>query len=796
MTRLSTVILCFVLFLCSSCGKGKKTAPPVSPVTFAVIGNTGMASDNGLALSALTGAVNKSGVEFTVDLGNRLPPGAPSTGLEALWRAVDRDMEKFAMPVFPVAGSRDIFDAQSNAAYVDHYGPPWYSFVRGGTTFVMLHTGDESYRTGFGMAPSIGNEQIEWLGGCARNALGGPMVLFMNRPLWKDAPSLWRDRILPALGTANVVLAVSASDEGLCDCGKVDGIRVVTTGCTGTTGQIGPGLYPHALLVRVNGRDISIRVLKPDGTFSDKIDVDQKARERYESFLKSFAVPSVRADAAWKVNDSYDMNVENPFDSVVSGSLVFKVHPDTEWNIEPSKLVFSIQPGSTSTFHLNIRGNPPELGPQPSWTLRLAVGKEEYPQRTGTVEVRIPRPKTGAPGSIDAGVPDVIQYAFDGSPLLIPVTVKGNDLSGRLAIFRHEGTDPPVCVHISNLREFTSGTNEFVWNGRDLTGDRVKNGDVTFNVFVYNKKSPVTWVADGPRRETGSFTVAGGPGPLTGQTHTDRSVLEYRIGGSLGDPKSETIQGIDELLGGAAVMGFTDDGGRRVFFSTDAGLACTFVSGGRMRQDVSFADKGFLRFSSYRGRAIGSPAYGGGKVYVGVGGGPGEGPCVVMVDAESGKMESKIDLEEYFGRETEPPSVAADESGVIVAHPMGDIVLRLARDGTVSWINESGDDFGDIDTDGRSFVYGIGRDQYGNLYMSSPGTSARCGVVGPDGRGLFRVILVQLPGLRVSSVYPLIEGKTTDGLYFVTRGGDRPYVFHVPYTIRAGEIVHRSRMDR
>mgnify|MGYP002349294369 CR=1 FL=1 len=504
----------------------------------------------------------------------------------------------------------------------------------------------------------------------------------------------------------------------------------------------------------------------------------------------------MRADEIWKINDSFELKLENPFSSIVTGSLSFKVHSDTEWNIDPSKLDFTLEPGSAGTFHLNVRGNPPELGPQPSWTLRLAVGKEEYPLRSGSIEVRIPRPKTGALGTIDAKAPDTIQYAFDGSPLRIPVTVKGNDLSGRMAVFRHMGDDPPVCVCISNLRELTSGVNEFVWNGRDLTGDRVKDGDVTFNVFVYDKKSPVTWVADGPRKETGSFTVAGGPGPITGQTHTDKSVLEYRIGGSLGDPRSEPIQGIDEMLGGAAIMGFTDDGGRRVFFSTDAGLACTFVSGGRMRQDVSFADKGFLRFSSYRGRAIGSPAYGGGKVYVGVGGGPGEGPCVVVVDAGSGKMESKIDLEEYFGRESEPPSVAADESGVIAAHPSGDIILRLTRDGTISWINEAGDDFGDIDMDGRSFVYGIGRDQYGNLYMSSPGTSARCGVVGPDGRGLFRVILVQLPGLRVSSVYPLVEGKPTDGLYFVTRGGDRPYVFHVPYTIRAGEIVPKNRTAR
>ncbi len=288
---------------------------------------------------------------------------------------------------------------------------------------------------------------------------------------------------------------------------------------------------------------------------------------------------------------------------------------------------------------MSVRGNPP------SWPPTVLDPSSRGRERGIPTADRIdrsahPASENRSLGAIDAKVPDLVQYAFDASPLRVPVTVQGNDLSGRMAIFRREGSDPPVCVHISNLREFTPGVNEFVWNGRDLTGDRVKDGDVTFNVFVYNKKSPVTWVADGPRRETGSFTVAGGSGPITGQTHTDRSVLEYRIGGSLGDPRSEPIQGIDELLGGAAIMGFTDDGGRRVFFSTDAGLACTFVSGGRMRQDVSFADKGFLRFSSYRGRMIGSPAYGG-EGLCRCGGGQGEGPCVVAIDAESGKMESK-----------------------------------------------------------------------------------------------------------------------------------------------------------
>ncbi len=53
---------------------------------------------------------------------------------------------------------------------------------------------------------------------------------------------------------------------------------------------------------------------------------------------------------------------------------------------------------------------------------------------------------------------------------------------------------------------------------------------------------------------------------------------------------------------------------------------------------------------------------------------------------------------------------------------------------------------------------------------------------------------MQLPGLRVSSVFPVIEGVRTDGLYFVTRGGDVPYVFHVPFTIRKGKIVDKAEL--
>jgi hypothetical protein len=785
-------MLALLLLLSVSCGKEKPAPHPLTPVTFAAFGNTGLVTDNGLVFSELAGAVNRLGIDFAVDLGNRLPMGASSTGLEALFSAVDCDMEKFAVPVYPVAGATDVFDASSDVAYGSHYGPSWYSFARGGMTFIALHTGDESYRFGFGVNPRIGDEQLEWLRNTLLKTEGSPVVLFMNRPLWEDSPGFWRDRLLPVFRSVHVVLAVTCSREGLYDWGKVDGIRAVSTGCTGPMDRKGIGLAPHALIVRVLGDTVTFRVLGPDGAVREGVGITSETKEKINRFVRLLEPPAVKAMSNWKVSDTFDLSPENPFPFPVSGALAFTVFKNTAWSIRPPRVEFVLEPNMTRTFHVDVQGSPPELGPQPSFSLNLKAGDTELPGLTGTLAVKIPPPRTGNPVSVSARIAGRIPYAFDGGSLRIAVDVEDSDLCGRMAIYRTESVEIPVCIHISNLVDFRRGANEFVWNGRDLRGNRVARGPLACFVFVYNKKAPVTWVADGPPHEAGTLIVAREPAGLVSRTHTERSLAEYPVGRTFGEPKAELPGRVDEILDGLSIRGFTGDRERRVFFTVDAGVVCTFVSGGRMHQDISFADKGYLRFTAFRGRMIGAPAYGGGKLYIGVGGGMGEGPAVIVVNGETGKIVSRIDLESYYGREPEPPALSADDGGIVVAHPSGDVILRLSHDSTILWINESGDEIGDVDADGRSFVYGIGADQFGMSYVTSTGTSARCGVLGPDGRGLFRVILVQLPGLRVSSVFPMIEGKPSDGLYLVTRGGDHPYVFHVPYTIRSGEIVEKG----
>lgn len=782
--------------LIAGCGKGDHAPLPVTPVTFAVFGNTGASTDDGLAFSSLVGAINHQGVDFVIDLGNRLPFGTPSSGLDALWNAVDQDMGKFVAPVYPVAGTTDIFDSRSDVAYNSRYGASWYSFVRGGITFIVLNTADEIYSHGFGKYPRLGDEQIAWLTECMGKAGNAPVVLFMHHPLWHDAVDVWRNRLLPVLKRGNVALAVSCTNEGLMDWGIVDGIRAVSTGCVGPSEEKGLGQLPQAVLVTVNERTSTFRMLSPEGVLSDGIPITRELREKADNFVRSMQLPVLKSESSWRIGGTFDMKLTNPFGNPIKGEISFQVYDNTNWSIQPSVIQVALEPGFSRTFHVDIQGTPPELGPQPTVRTSLKVGDMDMGTFEETLRVSIPTPRTGNPVPIDIRAASTIPCALDGGSVRIPVDVTGADLCGRLVIYRSESVDVPVCIHVSNFKDFKPGVNEFVWNGCDMSGKRVTDGQLSYYVFAYNRKAPATWVADGPANLGGSFLVTRETAGLVGETTNDHALVRYHIGRTAGEPKAEAEESLEELLDGLPPVGFVRDGTRRMFISTRGGVVCVFTTGGKLRPDVSFAEEGYLRLSGFHGRAIGAPACGGGRLYVGIGGGMGKGPTLISVDSATGRNPSEVDLGEYYGTEPEPPALVADDRGVLAAHPESDVILRISPENEVVWMNEMGDEIGDLDSDKRSHVYGIGMDAHGMVYVNSPGTSARCGVIGPDGHGLFRIILVQLPGLRVSSVFPMIEGKPTDGLYLVTRGGDHTYVFHVPCTIRSGQLVKETRARR
>ncbi|MCD6307793.1 MAG: hypothetical protein J7M24_02215, partial [Candidatus Latescibacteria bacterium] len=328
--------------------------------------------------------------------------------------------------------------------------------------------------------------------------------------------------------------------------------------------------------------------------------------------------------------------------------------------------------------------------------------------------------------------------------------------------------------------------------GRDMRGNSVPSDTLVCRLFIYNKKAPATWVAAGPGDPSGTVTVERTTAGLAVVTHDDGSLLRYRIGGSTSAPAPERIMSFDDILGGQKLTGFARGEGNRVYLGTQAGIACALVRREEAYIDPSFGEVGYARMERFRGRRLGSPEYANGIVYVGVGGTEYTAPGLALIDSGEGLVRGFVDLGGYFGNDPEPPAVTAAPDGVWCAHPSTGMIIRMTPYGAIMWTGDSSSWVIGADSDGRSLIYGIGVDADGFSYFNTPGTSARCVVVGPDGYALFRVILVSLPGLRVSDVVPVIEERPTDGLYFVTRGGDIPYVFHVPFTVRTGIIVDEA----
>jgi hypothetical protein len=782
------------------CGKSdsKQNASSISamnePVTFVVYSNTGLALDGGGLFDALVQALKTTSIDFAADLGNCLPAGTPPEGVAVIWEQVDESRRQIGVPIYPVAGTGDIFDQTSSAAYTARYGPRWYGFTRGNIRFLVLDTGDEAFREGFGDRPRISDEQMSWLA-AELDAIpkSQTAVILMNRPLWSDDPSLWRDTLLPVLKTGPVGLLVTSTSRGLIDWGTIDGIRAVSTGCTGLSESAGPGLFPHMLLITAVDGSFSFRVLEPDSTLYEGIPVTTGTYDIIDDLTGQLTIPPLKTDPGWNVSSTAEITLTNEFDTAFNGLITFDVFGSPVWSIRPLEIPIAVRPGERTTYHVQISAPAPDLGPMPRYTVTLADSENILLNRSETLTLAVPRPRTGEVIAVKAEIPAAIPYDFNGSSLRIPVDVGSIDTCGRVAIYRDSDNTTPECVYISPLVNFTPGISTFTWDGRTLDGQPVSPCELTCYLFAYNKTAPATWVADGPPDPGGSFTVERTLAGLRLETQTTFGIVAYPLGTSITSPKAEPLQDFSSILGVQKLRGYARGADDHVYLATGNGLVSIYARSGDKVIDQAFGDNGYLRLTGYRGRTIGAPVYWNGRIYLGIGGGNGSTPSVLIIDSVTGELLDAIDLGAFYGEYKEPPALAASGRGLYCAHPQDRLAFLLNEAGDIIWTNDTGDPrVGDIDADGMSLSYGVGVDRNGFTYLPAPGTSARCGILGPDGRGLFRVILTQLAGLRVERAVPLIEGRDTDGIFFVTRGGDRPYVFHIPYTIRTGMIVPRT----
>ena len=786
-------LTCVLTGSCSMSGGGEKTV--TGDVTFIAIANSGQVTDDGSDYNRIADLISPAFADFAIDLGNRLPPAVSSDALEPLLEAVDDEMAEFSIPVYPVPGRDDVFDYFSDIAYTSRYGAMWYDFEKDGYRFIVLDTEDGGYDIRFGDKPHFSEEQVTWLTGLTRECSTKlqPVVLFMHRPLWQEDAGLWSGTLMPLLKLCDVRLIVTASDDGLFDWGRIDGFRAVSTGCTGPVDGSAPGLFPHALGIKLTGRHVEFTVIRPDGSISTGIPVNSKMVNEIEEFADRIRPGVIETGESWNVSASSTVELKNPFDVPVSGNLSFTTFSSTSWTIEPPGFSFDLPPGSGSTYHYTMKAVSPDIAPLPEYAMNIALDSVPVLVEQESIVRTIPDPRVDEVVPLVITVPDVVSGAADGSMIRVPIEVEGYDVSGRLTVYRNDIGNYPVCVHISPLREFRDGMNLFEWDGHDFSDNPVIADSLKFYVMAYNRKAPPTWVAEGPPDPGGSFIIERTHTGLRAVTHKGSDIIAYRLQGSIDEPKAERLYNLENYLDGWPVAGIALSGDNRVFCTTEKGIAAFSVRRNNLFPLESFGEKGIFRLKDERGRIMGKPSYNNGRLCVSVGGTGDNAGDVRILDAQTGDELTVIPLDQFYGPSKAPSDVSADRDGLTVAHPDFASVVRFSYDGDCIWINEPGDRGGDLDSDGRSFTYDVGIDRFGFQYVNAPGTSARCAVIGPGGRALYRVILVILPGMRVSSAVPWIEGKQTDGLYFVTRGGDRDYVFHAPYTIRQGVIRDMSR---
>lgn len=173
------------------------------------------------------------------------------------------------MPVYHAAGNHDIWSPLSEKVYKERFGQPlYYSFDRGGCHFIVLNSEE------LGRASTITGDQLAWLkNDLAANKSGGPVFVFLHKPLWVDydwqtyLPNAWNRDVHPFLRQYGVTAVFAGHDHRYAKSEK-DGIRYIITGGAGGPFYTPPpntaeGELHHYCQVTVQGTNVLIAVKKP-----------------------------------------------------------------------------------------------------------------------------------------------------------------------------------------------------------------------------------------------------------------------------------------------------------------------------------------------------------------------------------------------------------------------------------------------------------------------------------------------------------------------------------------------------
>ena len=255
-----------------------------SRFAFAVIGDSGRGRKGQLAVAALLERLEPDLILHTGDI--VYPSGEERHYDRRFFVPYGRLLKE--VPIFPILGNHDL-ERGNGAAYLNNFHLPrndtqgtgrYYSFNWGNVHFVALNSelyhGDHSYRP---------EEQKTWLDRDLKETRQPWKIVYFHRPIYSSSKHGSDERIRedlePVLVRHEVDLVFSGHDHVYERTVPIRGVTyVVSGGC-------GKGLYPagssewtafsksiyHAVLVRVDGKRLSLEAVEPDDSVLDRLDL-------------------------------------------------------------------------------------------------------------------------------------------------------------------------------------------------------------------------------------------------------------------------------------------------------------------------------------------------------------------------------------------------------------------------------------------------------------------------------------------------------------------------------------------
>lgn len=263
-----------------------RTAPEGedSSFAFAVIGDSGRGRKNQLAVAALLERLKPDLILHTGDV--VYPSGEERHYDRRFFVPYGRLLKE--VPIFPVLGNHDL-EKGNGAAYLDNFHLPrndprstgrYYSFEWGNAHFVALNS--ELYHGDDSSSPE---EQKAWLERDLRETRRPWKIAYFHRPIYSSSKHGSGERIRedlePILVRHEVDLVFSGHDHAYERTVPIGGVTYVVSGGGGK------GLYPagrsewtafsksthHAVLVRIDGKRLSLEAVEPDGAAIDCADL-------------------------------------------------------------------------------------------------------------------------------------------------------------------------------------------------------------------------------------------------------------------------------------------------------------------------------------------------------------------------------------------------------------------------------------------------------------------------------------------------------------------------------------------